>query len=136
MIGELPEEILEALLETIPIEFSVVDGQDRVLAWNKHETRIFKRPVGVIGKSVQKCHPEKSLVKVEQILKEMKEGKRESATFWIDLPLGPNGELHKVLIQYFALRDKEGKYLGCLEASQDITFHRELRREKRLLAEE
>jgi len=135
MIGELPKEILSALLETIPIEFTVLDKDDKVLAWNKHETRIFQRPVGVVGRSVQKCHPEKSLAKVEQVLKEMKEGKRDSATFWIDLPLEPNGELHKVLIQYFALRDEERNYLGCLEASHDITFHRELEGEKRLLTE-
>ncbi|MCD5409566.1 MAG: PAS domain-containing protein [Methanocellales archaeon] len=65
---------MEAVLETIPIEFSVVDVNDKVLAWNKHDTRIFRRPVGVIGKDVRDCHPKKSVDKVEQILHEMKEG--------------------------------------------------------------
>ena len=44
MIGKTSEEELDAILETIPIEFSVLDKNDEVLAWNKHETRIFKRP--------------------------------------------------------------------------------------------
>ncbi len=136
MIGKLPPEILDSLLETVPLELSVVDREDRVLAWNKHETRIFKRPLGVVGKTVQKCHPEKSLAKVEQILTEMKKGQRDKATFWIDLPLGAQGEKHKVLIQYFALRDAEGNYLGCLEASQDLSFHQDIQGEKRLLSED
>jgi len=133
MIGKLSQEVLEAVLETVPIEFSVVDATDRVLAWNKHTTRIFQRPEGVLGREVADCHPKKSLAKVEKILEEMKEGKREKARFWIDLPLGPHQEKQKVLIEYFALRNKEGKYLGCLEVSQNIAELQTLRDEKRLL---
>jgi len=133
MIGKLPENVLEAVLETIPIEFSVVDANDKVLAWNKHKTRIFKRPISVVGRDVTNCHPKKSLDKVEKILREMKEGKREKARFWIDLPLGPHQEKQKVLIEYYALKNKEGKYLGCLEVSQNIAELQALRDEKRLL---
>lgn len=133
MIGKLPEEILNALLETLPIEFSIVDKSDNVLAWNKHETRIFKRPTGVVGKNVKNCHPKKSLDKVETILLEMKEGKREKARFWIDLPIGKDNEKNKVLIEYYALRDSTGNYLGCLEASQNISEIQKLEGDKRLL---
>ena len=133
MIGKLSEDVLETVLETLPVEFSVLDEDDKVLAWNKHETRIFKRPEGVVGKNVRNCHPKKSLDKVEQILSEMKSGKRDKASFWLDLPLGKNGEKHKVMIEYFALRDKDGNYLGCLEASQDITDIQKMEGEKRLL---
>ena len=133
MIGKLPQEILESVLETLPVEFSVLDKNDEVQGWNKHETRIFKRPEGVVGRNVRKCHPEKSLAKVEQILQEMKDGKRNSAKFWIDLPIGEKGSFRKILIQYFALRDKNGNYLGCLEASQDITDIQKIEGENRLL---
>ncbi|HWR63084.1 MAG TPA: PAS domain-containing protein [Candidatus Thermoplasmatota archaeon] len=133
MIGKLPEDILQAFLETIPLEFSVIDKNEKVLAWNKHATRIFKRPEAVVGRDVQNCHPKKSLGKVEQILKEMKAGKRDKARFYIDLPLGPNQEKQKVLIEYYALRDEQGKYLGCLEASQNIAELQKLSGEKRLL---
>ena len=127
------EDVLEAVLETLPLEFSVVDENDKVLAWNKHETRIFKRPKGVIGKDVHNCHPKKSVDKVEQILKEMKEGKRENATFWIDLPIGENNSIRKVMIQYFAIRDNGGNYLGCLEASRDVSDIQKIKGEKRLV---
>ena len=133
MIGKPNDEELDAILETIPIEFSVLDKDDKVLAWNRHETRIFKRPEGALGRNVRKCHPEKSLSKVEQIISEMKAGKREVAQFYIDLPIGENKEKNKVLIQYFALRNKKGEYIGCLEASQNITRIQNIKGEKRLL---
>ena len=62
-----------------------------------------------------------------------KEGKRDKARFWIDLPIGPEGENQKVLIEYYALRNQEGKYLGCLEASQNISGLQKIQGSKRLL---
>jgi len=131
MIGKLDEDMTEALLETIPIEFSVVDKNDKVTAWNKHNTRVFKRPEAVIGKDIRNCHPQRSLDKVETILSEMKNGQRDMAEFWIDMEIENKPE--KILIQYYALRDKDGKYLGCLEASQRISHIQSLTGEKRLL---
>lgn len=133
LIGNLPKDVLEAVLETMPLEFSVLDSKDEVLAWNKHKTRIFKRPEAVVGRNVRKCHPEKSLYKVEKIISEMKEGKREKARFWIDLKLPDIAEKQKIMIEYYALRDKNGKYIGCMEASQNINDIKKISGEKRLL---
>ena len=127
MIENLSREQLEGILETIPVEISFVDENDLVKLWNKHETRIFKRPISVIGKSVQNCHPKHSLDKVNQLLSDFKAGKRDSAEFWIDL------KGRKVYIRYFAVRDKAGRYLGTLEATQDITEIKKIEGEKRLL---
>jgi len=101
-----------------PVEFSVVDKNDKVLAWNKHETRIFKSPKGAVGRDVRDCHPKGSLNKVETILAEMKTGKRDNARFWIDLPIKDKDTTQKIMIEYYALRDAAGNYLGCLEASK------------------
>lgn len=127
MIENLNREQLEGILEAIPVEISFVDENDLVKLWNKHETRIFKRPISVIGKSVQNCHPKQSVDKVNQILSDFKSGRRDSVEFWINL-----GE-KKVYIRYFAVRDKAGKYLGTLEATQDITGIKKIEGEKRLL---
>ena len=132
MIGKVTDEVLEAMLEVIPVEFSVVDANDQVLAWNKHKTRIFKRPEAVVGRNVRDCHPKKSLDKVETILSEMKAGTRDSARFWIDLPIGEGGRKQKVLIEYFALRSSAGEYLGCMECSQNVSGIQALSGEKRL----
>ena len=133
MIGKMSAKILEAILETIPIEFSVIDAKDEVLAWNKHETRIFKRPEAVVGRNVRFCHPKESLDKVETIISEMKAGTRDRARFWIDLPIGEEKQPQKILIEYFALRTKDGEYLGCMECSQNITDIQALSGVKRLL---
>jgi PAS domain S-box-containing protein len=127
MIANLSQEQLAGILEAIPVEISFVDENDLVKFWNKHETRIFKRPAAVIGKSVQNCHPKQSVDKVNQILSDFKAGRRDSAEFWINL-----GE-KKVYIRYFAVRDKTGRYLGTLEATQDITEIKKIEGEKRLL---
>jgi DUF438 domain-containing protein len=37
-------------------------------------------------------------------------------------------------IEYLALRDDAGKYLGTLEVSQDLTAKRELQGDRRLLS--
>jgi len=127
MIENLNKEQLAAILEAIPVEISFLDENDLVKFWNKHETRIFKRPASVIGKSVQNCHPEHSLDKVNQILSDFKSGKRDSAEFWIDL------KERKIHIRYFAVRDKAGGYVGTLEATQDITEIKRIEGERRLL---
>ena len=136
MIGTVSQKLTDVIWETLPLEFSILDHDDTVLAWNKHETRVFKRPKGVIGRNVRNCHPPKSLSKVETILTEMKQGTRDKATFWIDLPLDDTKKKHKILIQYVALRDAQGTYLGCLEASQDISEIQAIEGEKRLLDEQ
>jgi len=132
MIGKISDKHLESILETLPVEFSVLDKEDNVLAWNKHETRIFKRPEAVVGRNVRNCHPKKSISKVEQILKEMKDGTRNKARFWIDMVLDDDKQ-HKIMIEYYALRNQQGDYMGCLESSQDITDIQSLQGEKRLL---
>ncbi len=127
MIENLSQEQLVGILEAIPVEISFVDQNDAVRFWNKHETRIFKRPLATIGKTVQNCHPKHSLDKVSQVLSDLKSGQRDSAEFWIDL------KGRKIYIRYFAVRDKAGKYLGTLEATQDITDIKKIEGGKRLL---
>jgi len=111
MIENLSKEQLEGILEAIPVEISFVDENDLVKFWNKHEARIFKRPVSVVGKAAQNCHPKDSVQKVNQLLSDFKSGRRDLAEFWIDL------KGRKVYIRYFAVRDTAGRYLGTLEAT-------------------
>ena len=127
MIGDLDRETLEAMLDTRPVEFSFIDENDAVRIFNKHGDRIGPRPKSVLGRKVQDCHPKTSLHKVQQIISEMRSGDRDVAEFWID------HKGMKVYIRYFAVRSKEGRYLGCLEVSQDITDINKNKREKSLL---
>ena len=133
MIEQMNEEIVKAVFETLPVEITVIDANDEVVGWNKHESRLFRRPMTCMGLNFRQCHPEKSLAKVEQIINEMKDGKRDKASFWIDLPVEADGKKHKIFIEFYALRDYSGKYLGCMESTQDIEEMRHLEGERRLL---
>jgi uncharacterized protein len=127
LIERLEPEVVEAMLNSMPVEISFVDENDQVSYFNKNGDRIFPRPRSVVGKKVQQCHPPKSLHKVTQIIEAFKKGERDVAEFWIKL----NGR--QVYIRYFAVRDKSGKYLGTLEVSQDITDIKKIKGEKRLI---
>ena len=127
MTGNVEKEILDDLLNTLPVEITFVDTEDTVRYFNKNGGRIFPRPPTVLGRKVQDCHPKKSLHKVNQILDDFKHNRRDSAEFWIDL------DNRKIYIRYFAVRSRNGKYLGCLEVTQDITEIQKITGEKRLL---
>jgi DUF438 domain-containing protein len=126
-IGSLTKAQLDGLLDTLPVDVTFVDANDTVRYFSKPETRIFVRTKTKIGRKVQMCHPEKSVHIVNRIVGSFKMGKKDSAEFWINL----NNRL--IHIRYFAVRDKNGKYLGTLEVSQDVTDIKKIEGEKRLL---
>ena len=127
MTGDLRKEVLDALLETLPVEISFVDENDTVRYFNKDGNRLFPRPPSIIGRKVQDCHPKKSLHLENQILDDFKGNRMDDAEFWIDM------RDRKVYIRYFAVRGRDGKYLGCVEVTQDITDIKKIEGEKRLL---
>ncbi|TES92142.1 MAG: DUF438 domain-containing protein [Candidatus Cloacimonadota bacterium] len=125
--GTVSKDELEAILDTIPFDISFVGDEDTVRYFNKSEERIFPRTKAVIGRTVQQCHPEKSLHLVNQIIDDFRQGKKDVAEFWITV----NERL--IHIRYFPVKDKDGKYLGTMEVSQDITDIKKIEGEKRLL---
>jgi len=129
MLETLSTETLEAIFDALPVEVSFVDEADTVRYYSKGDQRIFRRTPAVIGLKVQKCHPQKSLHKVEQVVSDLKAGRRDVAEFWIDL------KGRKMYIRYFPVKDKAGKYIGILEVTQDITDLQKITGEKRLLDE-
>jgi PAS domain S-box-containing protein len=129
-LKELPVETIEAIMDSLPVDLSFVDENDTVKFFNtpKHG-RIFPRTKMDLGRKVQNCHPPKSLPVVQKILDDFRNGRRESADFWINY----HGRM--VYIRYFPVRDESGNYLGTLEVTQDITEIQKLTGEKRLLDE-
>ncbi len=123
-------DVLAAILNTLPVELSFVDHEDKVRYFS-HERgeKIFPRSRGAIGTDVRNCHPAKSVHLVERILSDFKAGRREVAEFWIDM--GPR----KVHIRYWPVRDAAGRYLGCLETVQDVAAIQRLTGQRRLLDE-
>ena len=125
--GRLTKEEVEAILDTVPLDISFVDANDQVKYFNKAEKRIFVRTKAVLGRKVQMCHPQKSIHIVNKIVEAFKAGKKDMAEFWITLD---NRFVH---IRFFAVRDKNRRYLGTLEVVQDVTDIRKLEGQRRLL---
>ena len=118
---------LEAVLNSIPFDITFVDADDTVRYFSHGRERIFARTRAILGRKVQYCHPPKSVDTVQRILDDFHAGREDHAQFWIEM----SGKF--ICIEYFALRDADGGYLGTLEVSQDLTAKRALTGEQRLL---
>ncbi|MBI9036180.1 MAG: DUF438 domain-containing protein [Bacteroidales bacterium] len=125
--GSFTPDELNALLNSLPIDMTFVDKNDKVKYFSQGKHRIFDRNRAILGRDVRLCHPPSSVNIVDQIVDDFKSGKQESAPFWIQM-----GDKF-VHIEYFAMRDKQGDYLGTLEVSQELTELRALEGEQRLL---
>jgi DUF438 domain-containing protein len=121
---------IETLFRTLPIDITFVDKDDKVKFFSLGPDRIFVRNRAIIGRDVRMCHPPASVHVVEQILDDFKQNRHSNASFWINM----KGRF--IYIEYIALRDKDGQYLGTIEFTQDLTRLRSLEGEQRLLSYE
>jgi len=128
LIENLSYQQLDAIMEALPFEVTFVDARDSVAYFNRlDKIKTFPRTRSVIGRQVEKCHPERSVEVVKKIVTGFKEKTMDKAEFWIDF----KGD--KVLIRYFPVYDDGGDYLGVLEVTQEIGAIQKLTGQKRLL---
>ncbi len=127
--GNLNLKELVNLLNAIPVELTFVDAEDRVRYFSDSKDRIFVRTKSVIGRKVHNCHPPQSVDLVGKILDSFKAGTQDRAEFWLEV----KGRM--IYIEFRAIRDERGAYLGTLELTQDITELQVKKGEKRLLDE-
>lgn len=125
--GAASKDELEALLNSLPTDITFVDRNDTVRYFNKLGKRVFARTKAIVGRKVQQCHPPKSVHIVNEIVNSFKNGKENVAEFWIQQGA------RMIHIRYFPVRDRNGKYVGTLEVTQDITELKKIEGEKRLL---
>ena len=113
--GHLTLAQLTAMLNTIPLEISFVDADDYNRFFNEGP-KLFKRPSMAIDRKVFTCHPPKIQPMVEAIINDFRSGKRDEVPVWME----KNGRT--VLVNYMAVRDRAGQYVGTLEVVQDMEF--------------
>ena len=126
--GNFSVEELLAILNTLPVDITFVDKNDKVKYFSQSRDRIFQRSRAILNRDVRHCHPPASAHIVDKIIEDFKSGKHDRAPFWINL------KDQFVHIEYFALRNEKGEYLGTLEVSQDLTGYRKLDGEQRILS--
>ncbi|MCH5138272.1 DUF438 domain-containing protein [Clostridiaceae bacterium UIB06] len=127
--GILKAKEISAIFDHLPVDITFVDKNGVVKYFSNSKERIFVRTKAVIGRRVQNCHPPASMHIVEQVVEDLKSGKKEHEDFWIKM-----GDLY-ILIRYFAVRDEKGEFLGTLEVSQNIKPIKEITGEKRLISD-
>lgn len=125
--GILSLKQLELLLNHLPVDITFIDKDDVVRYFSQGKERIFVRTKAVIGRTVQNCHPPRSVHTVEELLADFKSGKKDSEDFWIKF------RDKYVYIRYFAVRDENGEYVGTLEFTQNIDPIQAIQGEKRIL---
>lgn len=126
--GSFTAEELMAILNTVPADMTFVDRNDKVKYFTQGAERIFQRNRAILNRDVRHCHPPASAHIVDKILEDFKSGKQTRAPFWINL----HGKF--IHIEYFALHNEKGEYLGTLEVSKDLTEYRKLEGEQRILS--
>lgn len=111
--GHMTVEEMTAMLNTIPLEITFVDANDINKFFNEGP-KDFKRPQMAIDRDVYSCHPPKIEAVVRGIISDFRSGKRDRVQVWME----KNGKT--MLVSYYAVRDKEKKFLGTLELVQDM----------------
>lgn len=127
--GKLNLKELTHILSLLPVELTFVDADDTVRYFSDSQSRIFVRAKSVIGRKVHNCHPPQSADLVEKILSAFKAGTRNKAEFWLEI----KGRL--INVEFLAVRDEAGRYLGTLELTQDITDLKTRAGERRIFDE-
>ena len=125
--GNLSFEQVLLAFNHLPVDITFVDENDKVRYCSRAKERFFPRSPAIVGRDVRNCHPPESVHIVEKIIEEFRNGNKDVADFRIKM----KGKY--ILIQYYAMRDNDGKYKGILEVGEDITEISEMNDEKRLL---
>jgi DUF438 domain-containing protein len=112
--GRLSFREVQQIFSTIPFEIDLIDHNDKFSWFSNKPNREHVRSVREIGEGVEECHPPKALPIVMKIINSFKDGSQDS----VSRPLMMHG--HRVLIQYYALRDVDGSYLGTIEFTGSV----------------
>ncbi|MBB1062445.1 NAD(P)H-dependent oxidoreductase [Limosilactobacillus fastidiosus] len=114
--GRLTLKEVQQIFSTIPFEIDLIDSTDHFAWYSDKPNREHVRNTASLGETVQECHPPMAVPAVMSIINSFREGKKDVVT----RPLWMNG--HRSLIQYYALRDVNGHYLGTIEFTGNVEY--------------
>lgn len=112
--GRLTFKEAQQIFSTIPFEIDLIDRTDHFAWFSDKPNREHVRHVNEVGETVDECHPPKALPAVKAIINSFKDGSKDM----VERPLIMHG--HRTLIQYYALRDVDGSYLGTIEFTGSV----------------
>lgn len=115
--GSLSQTELNLILDLLPLEITFVD-KDHIVKYydNGTDEKLLPRTPSAIGRDMMNCHPPRVHDTVSQLVHDLETGKKDSQAAWFK-----RGDGVFIYIDYIALRDENGEFLGILETVQDIT---------------
>ena len=115
--GSLSHKELDLILNKSPLEITFVD-KDHIVKYydNGPEEKLLARTPSAIGRDMLNCHPPRVHETVKQLVHDLETGVKDSQQAWYKRDDGVF-----VFIDYIAIRDEEGSFLGILETVQDIS---------------
>ena len=121
--GSLSHKELDLILDLLPLEITFVD-KDHIVKYydNGTDDKLLPRTPSAIGRDMMNCHPPRVHDTVSQLVHDLETGKKDSQAAWFK-----RGDGVFVYIDYIALRDEAGEFLGILETVQDITELNEIK---------
>ena len=127
MIENLSKEQIKGMFDALPFQMVFIDENDKIQFWNESKARLMEAPKDRLGKDVRDCHKDESLPRLEKILSDFKSGQADEAEFWVVVEeMGL-----KALNRFFAIRSREGKYLGTMEYLLNFGYLEQIAEEKR-----
>ena len=115
--GFLTVKEANLILNQLPLELTFIDKRGLFKYFNEiteAKDMMFIRTPLSIGRAVANCHPPKSLPKMMQVLRNLKERKSEKEVMWFK-----KGNEY-IYVTYTAVFDEHDEYMGILEYVQDI----------------
>lgn len=112
--GRLSLHEIQQIFSTIPFELDLIDNTGHFSWYSDKPNREHVRTVDELNETVEECHPARLAVGVNAILRSFKEGRRDR----VERAITVKGE--RILIQYYALRDVDGSYLGTIEFTGNV----------------
>jgi PAS domain S-box-containing protein len=75
----MDDKELRSVLDQIPVGITVTDLEGKIRYYNKYSAQIVDRKPEYIGMDIRSCHKKpESIIKIDTILSEIKDGKREN----------------------------------------------------------
>ena len=110
--GELSMEQLTTILQLLPVDITFIDKDD-VVRFFTNEGQVFTRPLSALGRDVMNCHPPEIIPVVRNLIADFKAKKRTQMIVHRYIRERP------IRVQYQAMYDKSGEYIGTVEFVTD-----------------
>lgn len=121
--GELTFQQLKGILKILPLDITFIDAEEKVRFFI-NEGQIFNRPKLALGNDIFNCHPPKVFPIIKKMLEDFKAKKRDRMEVKRFIKGKP------VFVQYIAVYDDFGEYVGTVEFVQDFAGSLEVFSEK------